>query len=94
MTGFSLWLIADRILSFYGLLIFVYVIFSWFPISRDGVLADVYRVIASICEPYIGIFRRIVPSAGAVDFSPLVALLVLRYLLQPAIITLLRSAGL
>ncbi len=86
--------IVIRILDFYSLLIFVYVIMSWFPLSRDGVVADVYRVLGSVAEPYIGIFRRIVPLAGAVDFSPLVALLVLRYLIQPAAVTLLRSAGL
>lgn len=86
--------IVIRILDFYSLLIFAYVILSWFPMSRDGVLADIYRVLGTLAEPYIGIFRRIVPLAGAIDFSPLVALLVLRYLLQPVIIGALRSFGL
>ena len=92
MIGVSF--IVGRILSFYSLLIFGYVILSWFPMSRDGVLADVYRVLASVCEPYIGIFRRIVPSTGAVDFSPLVSLLVLNFLIAPLIVGLLESIGL
>lgn len=87
-----------RILDFYSLVIFIYVILSWFPVGRGGILTDVYRVLASVCEPYIGIFRRIVPVAGAggagIDFSPLVALLVLRYLIQPALVGLVRMSGL
>jgi YggT family protein len=30
-----------------------------------------------VCEPYLRIFRRIIPSFGAVDFSPIVGILVL-----------------
>ncbi|MDF1543045.1 MAG: YggT family protein [Anaerosomatales bacterium] len=80
---------VSRLLDFYSLIIFIYVILSWFPVGRGGVVTDIYRVLASVCEPYIGIFRRIVPSVGGgIDFSPLVALLVLRYLIQPALIAL------
>lgn len=81
--------IVGRLLNFYSLIIFIYVILSWFPVGRGGVITDIYRVLASVCEPYIGIFRRIVPTGGGgIDFSPLVALLVLRYLIQPALIIL------
>ncbi len=90
--------IVSRILGFYSLLILVYVILSWFPVGRGGILTDIYSVLASVCEPYIGIFRRIVPVAGVggagVDFSPLIALLVLRYLIQPALIALISMTGL
>jgi YggT family protein len=90
--------VVSRILGFYSILILIYVILSWFPVGRGGLLTDAYRVLASICEPYIGIFRRIVPMAGAggagIDFSPLIALLVLRYLIQPALVTLASMTGL
>lgn len=89
----SLAFIVSRVLEFYSLLIFVYVILSWFPV-RDGVFADIYRVLGSVAEPYIGIFRRIVPLAGPVDFSPLIALIVLRYLIQPVVVRLIESLGL
>lgn len=91
----TLTLVIARILDFYSLLIFIYVIMSWFPVGRGGIVTDVYRVLGSVCEPYIGIFRRIVPMTGAgIDFSPLVALLVLRYLIQPALVSLVRMTGL
>jgi uncharacterized protein YggT (Ycf19 family) len=90
--------VVSRIVGFYSILLFIYVILSWFPVGRGGLLTDIYRVLASVCEPYIGIFRRIVPMAGAggvgIDFSPLIALLVLRYLIQPALVSLASMTGL
>jgi YggT family protein len=67
--------VISAALSFYSLIIIAYVLMSWFPVS--GVFEDVYRVLASIVEPYLGMFRRIVPTAGMIDFSPWVAILVL-----------------
>lgn len=64
------------VLGFYEMMIFAYVILSWFPMS--GVASEVYAVLNKLCEPYVGIFRRIVPTAGGIDFSPLVAILVLQ----------------
>ena len=43
----------------------------------NGWINDLYSVLAKICEPYLSIFRRAIPTAGALDFSPIVALLVL-----------------
>jgi len=63
------------VVQFYGYLIFAYVIMSWFPIR--GIGADIYRVIGSLVEPYIGIFRRIIPPMGTLDLSPMVAYFVL-----------------
>jgi YggT family protein len=30
-----------------------------------------------ICEPFLRIFRRVMPSVGGIDFSPIVAIIVL-----------------
>ncbi|MDO9556834.1 MAG: YggT family protein [Coriobacteriia bacterium] len=89
----SLASIVSQVISFYGILIFVYVIMSWFRPS--GVFLDLYRVLGTLCEPYVGIFRRIVPVVGGgIDFSPMVALLVLQLLVQPLLVTILRTLGL
>jgi uncharacterized protein YggT (Ycf19 family) len=90
--------VLSGLLDFYELLIIAYVIFSWFPMRPDGLLADIYRVLASVCEPYVGVFRRIVPTVSmggaGIDFSPIVALLVLRLLIEPALLSLIRMTGL
>lgn len=86
MFGFSLSFLLGSILRFYTILIFIYVIMSWFPIK--GFIEDVYRVLASICEPYLGLFRRFMPAMGGVDLSPMVAILVL-WVVQTYVIRLI-----
>lgn len=93
---FSLSFILSRLISFYTLLIFVYVIMSWLPI-KGGALLDVYRVLGTLCEPYLSLFRRILPTAAVggagLDFSPLVAILVLQ-IVGPLLVGLVARAGL
>ncbi len=45
------------------------------PYSRasDAILG----FLRDVCEPYLRIFRRVIPQLGAFDFSPIVAILVL-----------------
>ncbi len=78
--------ILSQIIWLYGLLIIVYVLMSWFPVR--GALYDVYRVLATIVEPYLGLFRRIIPPIGMIDISPIVALIALQ-LIGRAIVNLL-----
>jgi len=65
------------LIRFYELLIIVYVLMSWFPVR--GMLYDVYSVLGSVVEPYLGIFRRVIPAFGGIDFSPWVAIIVLDF---------------
>ena len=62
-------------ISVYTLVLFAYVITSWvqLPYSLRGVQTFLYDV----CEPYLRLFRRLLPSPGGFDFSPIVALIVL-----------------
>jgi uncharacterized protein YggT (Ycf19 family) len=48
------------------------------PYSRasNAVLA----FLRDVCEPYLRIFRRVIPMVGAFDFSPIVAIIVLSLL--------------
>jgi YggT family protein len=45
------------------------------PYSRasDAVLT----FLRDVCEPYLRVFRRVIPAIGALDFSPIVAIVVL-----------------
>ena len=63
----------------YSMIIFVYVMLSWFPTDR-GILADINIVLARICDPYLNLFKRLIPPIGGmVDVTPIVALLVLQF---------------
>lgn len=63
----------------YSMLIFVYVMLSWFPTDR-GILADINTVLGKICDPCLNLFKKFIPPIGGmVDVSPIVALLVLQF---------------
>jgi YggT family protein len=68
--------IISALVNLYVILIFIYVLFSWFPHER-GILSDIYKVLQSICEPYVGLFRKLIPPVGGLDFSPMAAMAVL-----------------
>jgi YggT family protein len=66
----------------YTLLIVLYIVVQLLfafgvkpPYSRanDAVLS----FLRDVCEPYLRIFRRVIPMVGSFDFSPIVAIIVL-----------------
>jgi YggT family protein len=89
MTGVALANILSRVIWLYGLLIIAYVLMSWIPVK--GALYDVYRVLGSVVEPYLKLFRRIIPPIGMVDISPIVALIALQ-LVGRALVNLIAGA--
>ena len=57
----------------------LFVLMSWFPTDR-GILADINRVLAKVCDPYLNLFRKLIPPLGGmVDVTPIIALLVLQF---------------
>ena len=69
-------ILLTRLIELYGLVIVVYCLMSWIP-QMNGWINDLYSVLGKICDPYLDLFRRVIPAAGGLDFSPIVALLVL-----------------
>lgn len=63
----------------YSMVLFIYVLMSWIPTNR-GILADINNVLAKVCDPYLNLFRWLVPPIGGmVDVTPIIALLVLQF---------------
>lgn len=65
--------ILSKLIQLYMLLIFVFVLMSWFPGAYQTKLG---QWLIKLCMPYLKIFRFIPPFFG-LDFSPIVAILVL-----------------
>src|ERR671932_1858712 len=61
----------------YALLIFVYVLTSWIRLPYSPALNRIQRFLYDVCEPYLRIFRRILPPFGPLDLSPMIAIVVL-----------------
>jgi len=68
-------------LRLYTYLIIVRAILSWFPPTSNDLLRSVTGVVYALTEPYLGLFRRILPSLGArgvgFDLSPIIGLIVI-----------------
>ena len=69
------------LLTFYSLLIFIRIIFSWVTVSYSNRLM---RFLVNATEPLLGPLRRIVPLVGVFDISPIVAFIIV-WLLQRAV---------
>lgn len=60
----------------YTLAILAYILTSWVQLPYS--LRPVQRFLYDVCEPYIRLWRRILPfGAGPIDFSPMVAVIAL-----------------
>ena len=57
--------------------LFVRVILSWFPISREN---PIVSVVFQITDPMLAPIRRVMPSTGMLDLSPLVLFFLLYFL--------------
>jgi YggT family protein len=66
---------VDVFLLVYILLIFVYVLISWIPLPYTPWVRRITDFLRDVCEPYLRIFRRILPAFGPLDLSPVVAIL-------------------
>ena len=61
----------------YTLVIFAYILTSWVRLPYSPWLNRVQRFLYDVSEPYLRLFRRVLPSMGALDLSPWVATIVL-----------------
>ncbi|UPM53131.1 YggT family protein [Gottfriedia acidiceleris] len=71
-----LFVILYKLIQYYRYVIVIHIILSWFPQIRQSGFG---RLIGRLSEPYLEPFRRIVPSIGMFDFSPIIALFALEF---------------
>jgi len=64
-------------IGLYWLVIFVYILASWLRLPYSPTLNRIQRFLYDVCEPYIRLFRRVLPTTAGLDFSPLLALIAL-----------------
>lgn len=62
----------------YLILIFARIVLSFIPrMPYNRALRAVVGFIHEVTDPYLNIFRRVIPPLGAFDLSPILAILVL-----------------
>ena len=68
-------LFLDVFVTVYVLAIFAYILTSWIQLPYS--LRPVQRFLYELCEPYLRLWRRVLPMAGPIDLSPMVAVIAL-----------------
>jgi YggT family protein len=71
MKEMLLFLVA-RLLDLYAIVVLVAVVTSWLRLSPDH---PVVRITSALTEPVLEPIRRVLPSFGGLDLSPMVLLI-------------------
>ena len=76
-TASSIALFLNIFVSVYLLAIFLYIILSWIRVPYS--LQPVQRFLYDVCEPYLALWRRLLPFLrfGPLDLTPMIAILAL-----------------
>jgi YggT family protein len=78
--------IIALIFQIYTLMLFARIISSWIPELQD---TSIMQFIAFYTDPYLNVFRRLIPTIGMIDISPIFAFIALE-ILRTWIINILR----
>jgi YggT family protein len=80
----------STLIQVYTLLIFLHIVLQWLfafgvrpPYSRAS--SAIIGFLHDVCEPFLRIFRRVLPQFGGFDFSPIVAIFTL-YLINRVVV--------
>jgi YggT family protein len=73
---------ARVFVTVYSLLILAYIITSWVRLPYSVWLNRIQRFLYDVCDPYLRLWRRILPTLGPLDLSPVVGVAFLYILLR------------
>jgi YggT family protein len=72
----------------YSLLILAYVLTSWVRLPYSTWLNRLQRFLYDVCDPYLRLWRRILPTFGPLDLSPVIGVAFL-YILRAVLLNVL-----
>ena len=73
-----MYLLISTLLTFiqiYSFLLIVRVLLTWFPQIEWS--SQPFAALSQITDPYLNLFRNIIPPLGGMDFSPILAFIAL-----------------
>jgi YggT family protein len=89
--SYSIGLLVNTLSTFlqiYVALMIIRVLLSWFP--NINWYDPPFSILSQLTDPYLNLFRSIIPPLGGIDFSPMIAFFVLQFGSQ-ILLTLLNS---
>jgi YggT family protein len=74
-------LLVDTLSTFfqiYFVLLIVRILLSWFP--NVDFMSPPFSIVSQLTDPYLNLFRSIIPPLGGLDLSPILAIFLLQFL--------------
>ena len=65
----------DKFVFIYSCLLIIRVLLTWFP--SVNWYNQLFAALSQISDPYLNLFRSIIPPLGGMDFSPILAFVAL-----------------
>ena len=81
--------VLNSLVWIYTIVLLIYAVCSWVPELRRGRFA---YFLGSMVEPVLMPIRRVIPPLGGLDLAFLILLLVLQFLIRPALASLAFNA--
>ncbi|HEY9887173.1 MAG TPA: YggT family protein [Candidatus Obscuribacterales bacterium] len=63
-------------LNIYFVILIIRILLSWFP-NVDW-MSQPFATVSQLTDPYLNLFRSLIPPLGGIDFSPILAFIVLQ----------------
>ena len=77
-------------ITIYTIVLLAYVVMSWLRLPYSPWLNRIQRFLYDVAEPYLRLFRRVLPSMGPLDLSPMIGIIAL-WLIEQVLIRILEQ---
>jgi YggT family protein len=67
--------VLSTFIQIYSALLIIRILLTWFP--NVNMYNQPFLALTQITDPYLNLFRSIIPPLGGMDFSPMLAFIVL-----------------
>jgi YggT family protein len=75
--SYQIFNVVNLLFNIYYFCLIGYILMSWIPALQSSAVG---RFLETVCEPYLGFFRKFIPPIGMIDLSPIVGLIVLGFI--------------
>ena len=71
--------VISQVLTVYVYIVIARAVLSWFVRNPYN---PIFRIVYGLTEPVLSVVRRIVPSIGGIDISPIILILVIEWFIK------------
>lgn len=70
-------------INIYSFVLIASILMSWLPNAKQSAFG---QMLSKVTDPYLDIFRKIIPPFGMIDFSPIIAIFALNLASQGIVV--------